>query len=295
MIETLHTLHTLHADLKAGLRAAGIEAPDREARAILTHRTGASWSDLIARPETAVAAAAARLAVDDLRRRQAGEPLARIQGIRGFGAFDFLLGPDTLDPRPETQTLVDAALRRFSGRSPRRILDLGTGSGCILVSLLHAWPAAFGIGVDRAPGACTVARLNADRAGVGARAAFLCGDWGESLSGAFDLIVSNPPYIRSGDIATLSDSVKNHDPILALDGGADGFEAIRRVITAIKKGLTADGAAFIEIGFDQSRDSERLVEDSGLNHIAHHADSAGIPRVVEMSRGDKCKNFLTPP
>lgn len=291
----LKTLETFYRKLKTRFHAAGIDTAELDARMILERRADASWSDLIARPDTPVPENIAKQIESDARAREAGMPLSRLYGIRGFGKLEFLLSPDTLDPRPDTETLIDAALQRFSEHPPKRILDLGTGSGCILISLLYEWPQAFGIGVDRAFGACTTARTNAQKAGVAERAAFICADWGESLSGAFDLIVSNPPYIPSAEIATLSDSVKNFDPILALDGGEDGFAPFRFVITVIKNRLTENGAAFVEIGKGQTRDSKRLVEEAGLNHIGQHSDSSGIPRVVEMSRGDKCKNFLTAP
>lgn len=288
------TLGTVYNILRNTLRVGeSFESADLEARRILEVRAGAGWGDLIARPETPIGPDTLAQIESDVRRRLTGEPLSRIYGSRGFGKLEFALSPETLDPRPETETLVEAALGRFKPTPPARILDLGTGSGCILISLLHEWPQTFGIGVDRAFGVCLAARANARKAGVGDRAAFLCGSWGDSLSGRFDLIVSNPPYIRSGDIPNLPDSVKNFDPILALDGGSDGLEALRFVITVIKNRLTQDGRAFVEIGAEQARDSARLVEEAGLNHIGQYPDSSGIPRIVEMSCGDKCKNFLT--
>ncbi len=292
------TLETLYRRIKTRLRAAGIETADLEARLILEHRAGARWSDLIARPQTMIPAPVLTQIESDIHRREKSEPLSRIYGVREFGKLGFLLAPDTLDPRPDTETLIDAALRRFSKAPPRRILDLGTGTGCILISLLYEWPQSFGIGIDRAFGACATARINAQKADIATRTAFLCADWGTALSSSsafFDLIVSNPPYIPSAEIRDLDDSVKNFDPILALDGGADGFSSFRSVITVIKNHLTEEGAAFVEIGAGQARDSARLVEEAGLNHIGQHADSSGIPRVVEMSRGDKCKIPLTVP
>lgn len=289
------TLDSLYRMLKTRFRTAGIETAELESRIILERHTGAGWGDIIARPETPVSADIALQIEKDAQARESGIPLSRIYSVRGFGKLDLLLTPDTLDPRADTETLVDAALRRLARKPPKRILDLGTGSGCILISLLYEWPQASGIGIDRAFGACTTARINAQKAGVEDRAAFICANWADALSGRFDLIVSNPPYIPSADIPNLSDSVKNFDPILALDGGEDGFDSFRFVITAIKNLLTEDGLAFVEIGAGQARDSERLVEEAGLNHIATYPDSSGIPRVVEMSCGDKCKNFLTAP
>jgi release factor glutamine methyltransferase len=190
-----------------------------------------------------------------------------------------------LDPRPDTETLIEAALKRFKGNPPRKILDLGTGSGCILITLLSEWPQAQGVGVDISPAALDVARENAQINGIASRARFICGDWGEGLDESFDLIVSNPPYIPTQDIETLEKGVRNHDPTRALDGGADGLEAYKAILMAIKKLFSTDGAGFFEIGFSQAQEVARLVANAGFSVRETHPDLAGIQRVVEFDLG----------
>ncbi|KMO27620.1 SAM-dependent methyltransferase, partial [Methylobacterium tarhaniae] len=172
----------------------------------------------------------------------AGEPVARIIGAWEFWGLPFGLSSDTLVPRPDTETLVEAALGLGLGPdAPHRLADLGTGSGCILVALLTEWPQAVGLGIDRSPGACVTARANAARNGVADRAAFAVGDWASALSGPFDVVVANPPYIASEVIAGLSGEVRDHDPRLALDGGADGLDAYRTILAQVPRLLAPGG------------------------------------------------------
>lgn len=280
-------LSEIYRDLSARLRCGGVENPAQEARILIEARGGLTWADIIARPETPVSEACAADMERDVERRISGMPLSRILGVREFYGLSFALGAETLDPRPDTETLVDSAFAAFEKAPPARILDLGTGSGCLLVTLLHKWNRAWGIGVDLSFPALCVARANAIRHGVADRASFLNGVWAESLMGTFDLIVSNPPYIPNQDIRTLSKEVQNHDPILALDGGSDGLEAFRVVIPEIKNRLTPKGVAFVEIGFGQAAEVARLVEKSGLVPSRIHADISGVERVFEIRRGDK--------
>ena len=280
-------LKALYDTLTARLRAGGIETPDLDARLLIAARTGFGWADILARPEVGVTQEGARALERDARGRLEGMPVSRLLGEREFYGLSFMLGSETLDPRPDTETVVEAARKAFQSQPPERILDLGTGSGCLLVTLLHLWPRAWGLGVDRAFGALVLARANATRHAVAARAGFVQGHWGECVDGAFDLIVSNPPYIPNRDIGFLSKEVRNHDPILALDGGKDGLDSIRSVIAEIKKRLAPHGAAFVEIGFGQAPDVARLVEKSGLFPSRTHADLAGVERVFEIRRGDK--------
>jgi release factor glutamine methyltransferase len=280
-------LKALYDTLTARLRVGGIETPEFDARLLITARTGFGWADILARPEVRVTQEEARALECDVQRRLESMPVSRLLGEREFYGLSFMLGPETLDPRPDTETVVEAARNAFKGQWPERILDLGTGSGCLLVTLLHLWPRAWGLGVDRAFGALVLARANAARHAVAARAGFVQGHWGEGVDGAFDLIVSNPPYIPNRDIGFLSKEVRNHDPILALDGGEDGLDSIRSVIAEIKKRLAPHGAAFVEIGFGQAPDVARLVEKSGLSPSRTHADLAGVERVFEIRRGDK--------
>ena len=189
------------------LRAAGLDDPRAEARALLR-----------AVPEHRHEKA--------LAERAAHKPLARIVGHREFWSLDFQLNEATLDPRPDSETLVEAVVQELADRGrPWRLLDLGTGSGCLLLALLSELPAGWGVGVDLAPRAAWQARANAVALELAGRCAFLAGDWGASLAGGFDVVLSNPPYIASAVLPTLAPEVRQHDPALALDGGADGLAA----------------------------------------------------------------------
>lgn len=282
-------LKTFYHHLKSGFGAGGFDSADLEARWIVVHVTGATIVDIMATPDTPVTAAQIQAAEDILKRRLAGEPLSRIFGEREFRGLPFYLSPDTLDPRPDTEVLVEAALAYAATLTePPRILDMGTGTGCILLSLLHALPNAYGVAVDLSPGAVDVARQNARRHGVESRADIRCGSWFEPIRAdeQFHIIVSNPPYIRESVIESLSPEVKNHDPILALSGGFDGLAAYKAIMGDLKKHLFSGGRAFFEIGFDQAEDLARLVDDSHATLIRTQADYGGNPRVVEITYGE---------
>ncbi len=167
------------------------------------------------------------------RAARRGEPLAYILGYREFWSLRFAVSPTTLIPRPESETLIEARWAFRVHPEARRILDLGTGTGCLLIAALTEFPEAFGVGVDRSPDAVRLARDNAVRLGVAGRAGFMCGDWGEALTGRFDLVLSNPPYVESGVIPGLMPEVARFEPRAALDGGPDGLDAYRRLIPAL--------------------------------------------------------------
>jgi release factor glutamine methyltransferase len=218
-------------------------------------------------------------------RRLAGEPVDRIIGSRGFWTLDLAVTPDVLSPRPDTETIVRTALERIGGReAPLRILDLGTGSGAILLALLKELPEATGLGVDVSEAALAVARGNADRTGLEARAAFAKGDWTAGLSGAFDVIVSNPPYIPTGDIASLDREVREHDPHLALDGGRDGLAWYRAICVGIQGLLAPQGFAVLEFGQGQGGDIQRIAEAAGLVFAGFRNDLNGIERVIILNK-----------
>lgn len=256
--------------------------PEVDARYVLNKRAGVTAADLIVAPDSGVPEGAVGLVMRDLERFQTGEPLSRIYEERAFWGMDFVLSPATLDPRIDTEVLIEAVLQRFKDRSPLRILDLGTGSGCILVTLLSLFPQAYGVGVDLSPAALQIARSNAQRHGVDARAGFVCADWGGALEGLFDLVVSNPPYIESDVILDLDENVRKFDPILALDGGQDGLQAYKRIFSDLNRLLDEGGFCFLEIGFDQEEKLTRLIKESRFLLKSVHADSAGHPRVVEI-------------
>jgi release factor glutamine methyltransferase len=221
-----------------------------------------------------------------VRRRASREPISRITGTREFYGQSFLVDESVLDPRPDTETLIEVALALIekTGRreEPLRLLDLGTGTGCILLTLLAELPKAHGLGTDLSPAALRLAEANARRLGVAGRASFLASDWLDAIHGEFDLIVSNPPYIASGEIERLAPEVAHHDPYLALDGGPDGLKAYRRIAAGAARLVAPKGAILVEIGASQApavagllRDGGFLVENDGLSF-----DLGGRPRVV---------------
>ena len=219
------------------------------------------------------------------RRRLSGEPVARILGAWEFWGLPFRLSPETLVPRPDTETLVEATLASIPDHAaPVRILDLGTGSGCILVALLSALPNATGIGLDRSWGALRTARANARDNGVAERAGFVAGDWCDALGARFDRVVSNPPYIASPVIAGLDREVREHDPLAALVGGDDGLNAYRRIVNAASRGLLVPGGSLhLEIGYDQAEAVTALGATAGLQPGGTVRDLAGHARVVSFT------------
>lgn len=261
---------------------AGIETAALDARLLAAAALGGDTTGLLLRGDEVVAPEAAVSLAELTRRRLAREPVARILGQREFWGLPFRLAPETLEPRPDTETIVEAALGRLTGTGPVRILDLGTGTGCLLVALLHERSNAWGLGIDRAPGAARVARSNAEANAVGARAAFLCGDWAEAVIGRFHLVVSNPPYIRAGLIAGLDPEVARHDPRLALDGGEDGLEAYRAIVAELPRLLAPGGAAILEIGFDQAESLRHLAMTAGLDVQEVRRDLGGNERAVTL-------------
>ncbi|WP_454914662.1 peptide chain release factor N(5)-glutamine methyltransferase [Xanthobacter sediminis] len=272
--------------MAAELSVSGVDVPDLEARVLLAHVLDCAPGELLARRDEPLPLAAEREASALLLRRIAGEPVARILGHREFWSLDFLLSPDTLVPRPDTETVVEEALALFPERqAPLRILDLGTGSGAILAALLAERPAALGVGVDRAEGAARAARDNLARARVEERGAVLVGDWGGGLAGGFDLVVSNPPYITHRAMAGLPREVRLHDPVLALDGGEDGLTAYRAIVADLPRLLAPRGAAVLELGAGQEADVAAIAVAAGLK-VAGPArrDLAGIPRALTLRR-----------
>lgn len=276
------TLAALEKALSAALRPVFPETASSDARYMILRRCGYTLTDMIAAPHTPVPARAREALKADLEAVLSGTPLSRIYGERAFYGLDFSLSPETLDPRPDTEVLVNLALERLKGEKCPQILDLGTGSGCILLSILKNHSGARGIGLDRAFGAAVTALGNARRHELAGRAHFLCGNWADSIDGTFDLVVSNPPYIANPAVNHLSEIVRNYDPILALAGGEDGLQAYREIFIQLPRLVKPGGRALLEIGFDQGESIVRLAEESGFSDITVHADSAGLPRVAEI-------------
>jgi len=278
------TVETARRALAKKLHAAGIDSAELDARLLMGAALQLDLTGLITSISRRLATSET-LALDGFaRRRIAGEPVARILGWKEFWGLPLKLSASTLVPRPDTETVVEAALekaRRLAPDRPLRIADIGTGSGAILLALLHELPHAFGIGTDISPEALRTARSNAVNLKLSSRAAFVACDYAAALSDAFDLVVSNPPYVRSSDIAGLATEVRDHDPRPALDGGADGLAAYRALIPQAEALIRPGGALVVEAGHGQSSDIESLMTAAGLTvDCPPKPDLAGVPRAV---------------
>lgn len=266
--------------------AAGLAEPDADAALLLEAATGVSRVALLTDDTEPLRQDAAERLARFAARRLAREPVHRILGQRAFWTLDLAISPAVLDPRPDTETLVEAALA-LAPRPPARVLDLGTGSGALLCALLAEWPDAIGVGVDRSVEACRVARHNVEACGLGARALVMVGEWAEGLAGPFDVVVSNPPYIRSGAIALLDPEVRDHDPHLALDGGADGLCAYRAIIPLAAQLLSPGGLLAVEIGWTQGADVTGFLTQAGFHDVGRRRDLGGRERVVAGRHGKR--------
>jgi release factor glutamine methyltransferase len=281
--DIVRTVAEARRALAATLHAGGLDTPDLDARILLGHALGLDHAAL-------AAAATRRLGVDEenavaalANRRLAGEPIARILGYKEFWSLPLRVDAATLLPRPETETVVEAVLAAIDADGPRsrnlRIADLGTGSGALILALLSELPNAFGVGTDASTKALAVARDNARRLAQ-IRARFIACDVAAALRGPFDAIVSNPPYIASGDIAALAPDVRDFDPHLALDGGADGLHFYRAIAAAAPTLLAPGGVLVVELGIGQAEPVAHLFAAAGLAPSPPYPDLNGTPRAL---------------
>jgi release factor glutamine methyltransferase len=280
----LITIDAARRALAARLQSAGIDSAELDARELIGHALGLDLTGMISAANRALTSDESDRLEALVKRRLTGEPVARIVGHKEFWGLSLSLSPATLVPRPDTETVVELALQmlreRVANRAPR-IADLGTGTGAILLALLSELPEATGVGTDISGEAVETATANAFSLGLAARASFIRCDYASALTGPFDLIVSNPPYISSGDIAGLSVEVRDHDPWAALDGGPDGLAAYRALIPQAARVLAPGAALVVEAGQGQVAQIDALMTAAGLvPHRAPKADLAGIPRAV---------------
>jgi release factor glutamine methyltransferase len=281
------TLGSFLAEAAAALSAAGLDEPRRRVRRLLAGVSGRSEAELLSHPEHELERDEADRLHQALGRLVEGEPLSRVLGRREFWGLSFALSEDTLDPRPESETLVEAVLARITDRSARpSFLDLGTGTGCLLLALLSECPAAIGFGTDIATGAIRTARNNAAELGFADRARFFVGDWGGALSGRFEAIVANPPYIGTGELAQLPPEVRLYDPQRALDGGDDGLRAYRAIASDSPAMLASGGVLAVEVGGGKAPGVAAIFKARGLTIDAVECDLAGVERCV-VARLDK--------
>jgi release factor glutamine methyltransferase len=277
----METRDALVAEVAGALSAAGFEEPRRHARRLVASALAISRADLFGHPDRAVDEQQIGRIRAMLGRMVKREPLSRILGKREFWGLEFALSAETLDPRPETETVVEAVLRRTpERRAPLRFLDLGTGTGCLLLTLLAEFPAASGVGIDIAERAVRTAACNAVALGVADRALFLVGDWGAAVSAKFDAVVTNPPYIASGELRLVPREVACYDPWRALDGGEDGLSAYRAIATHLPRLLVSNGIFVTEVGIDQAEAVVAVMRTNGLDLDGIEKDLAGIPRCV---------------
>ncbi|MBY0382153.1 MAG: peptide chain release factor N(5)-glutamine methyltransferase [Xanthobacteraceae bacterium] len=283
MTLTGHTVEQARRAVSAELNAANIETPDLDARTLLGGILKLDLTGLMTAYERELNDGEAAELANVVQRRISGEPVARILGCKEFWGLPLALSPATLVPRPDTETAVEAALtalKRNNRSDDRlRIADLGTGTGAILLALLSELPNAEGIGTDINPDALATAQRNAQSLGLGARAAFVQSDYAAALDGPFDLIISNPPYIASGDIDGLALEVRAHDPHVALDGGVDGLDAYRAIVPQARQLLKANGILVVEIGQGQEVDVARIMAAAGLE-----SDGLAIPDINGIGR-----------
>jgi release factor glutamine methyltransferase len=275
------TLGSLVAMSAGALSAAGFADPRRHARRLVASALSVAPADLFGHPDRIVSEQEIRRVREILRRALDREPLSRVLQKREFWGLPFALSAETLDPRPETESVVEAVLRRVPDRqTPRRILDLGTGTGCLLLALLSELPASWGIGIDISEGAVRTAAHNARSLGLAGRALFLVGDWGGALSARFDVIVANPPYIASADLALLPREVASYDPRRALDGGDDSLAAHGVIAADLPRLLARDGIFVTEVGIGQADAVAGILTANGVAFGGIDRDLSGIARCV---------------
>jgi release factor glutamine methyltransferase len=285
MLAATRTTAAARHALAEKFRQAGIDSADADARLLMAHALGIDRAELMANGERALSPEETK-AIDTLAaRRLKREPVSRIFGHKEFWTLTLTVTPDVLVPRPETETVIEAALDALQALKLEklRILDIGTGSGALLLALLHEFPNAVGTGTDISAAALDVARANAVCNDLADRCAFIACDIAAGVPGPFDLIVSNPPYVARGDIAMLAREVRDYDPVLALDGGADGLDGYRAIAGQVRGLLAQGGRLIVELGAGQEGAVRALFTKASLNVTAAHDDLAGIPRALSAA------------
>ncbi len=289
------TLGTAYRWAVAELQAAGVDTPQRDARELLAAAAGIDSAMVLVDPGRAVQPEARVVFAGYVERRARGrEPVARILGTRGFYGLELEVTPATLDPRPDTETIIEAARElagqgAWAGRAPRSILDIGTGTGAIIIALLSVFSDAHGVAVDLDERVLETAARNAERAGVTARVELRKASWADGIAGPFDLVVSNPPYIPTAEIAGLDPEVRSHDPRLALDGGLDGLDAYRAIVPRAARLLADGGWLLLEIGAGQESAIDMIADDCSMPAFTgprrRWRDLGGIVRCLGYGRG----------
>jgi release factor glutamine methyltransferase len=269
------------------LHEAGIEEAELDAKLLAAYSLKTDRMGMLLQGGRELTAEEREQYAQLIKRRAEHEPVGRIMGNSEFWGLNFGLNAATLEPRQDSETLIEAALDLYPDhRAPLRMIDLGTGSGCLLLTVLSEFPHATGIGTDAAAAAIDQAISNAETLGLHTRAKFIETSWASGITEQFDLVVSNPPYIASAEIETLMPEVRRHDPRAALDGGADGLDAYRAIAEILPHLLKPTGHAVLEVGHDQAQAVMALLQSMGLKNIRTRRDLAGIERCVLASLQD---------
>lgn len=280
-------IKTLYSQLKARFAQAGLETPELDARLLLEAALNMTQEDILRQSNESVDNATQEKLEEMAQRRLAHEPVSRILGTRHFWKGQFLISKDTLDPRADSETLVEAVLKHANASKPLRILDIGTGTGCLLLSLLQDLPLATGIGIDISADAIKTATANAQELGLSNRAAFITTHWNDYHPDIpFDAVISNPPYIPDGDIANLPPEVRLYDPAQALAGGVDGLTCYREIIGLLPRFLAKNGFVFLEIGHDQAKSVPLLLSELGFLILQAVPDLSGHTRCLVAHPGN---------
>lgn len=277
LIETLNTA-------KQALKDAGIETPFLDAELLLAYVLQKNREFVIGRPEYELSTKEVADFEWFIKRRANFEPVAKIIGIKEFWGREFIVSGATLDPRPDSEALIEKVFEILPNKEVEfKVLDLGTGSGCLLLTILAEYPNSLGVGVDIASDTLHVARSNAEKLGLAKRSDFILNDWLEGMDGKFDLIISNPPYIKNSDIEKLAPEVSVHEPRLALLGGDDGLDCYRQIASQIKNLLNEKAYIVFEFGKGQEEDVRKILEREGMKFISFKNDLTGTPRCIVVS------------
>ena len=275
------TLAAALDDVEARLKEAAIEDPRFESRVLVARAVGLSVGEVLFHSRRPISPAEASQIARYTEERSKRRPVSHIFGEKEFWSLTFEVTPDVLTPRPDTETLVEAALELIPDRDRTlSVLDLGVGSGCILISLLTELPQAYGVGVDIDFDACLVARRNAVRLGLDNRSAIIQGDWISAIGGKFDLVLSNPPYIPIGEIETLEPEVRDYEPRLALSGGRDGLDCYKRILTGVGTVIRPGGSLLLEVGSGQAPLVSAMARQNPLFRVKTTTDLGKVERCV---------------
>lgn len=267
------------------LKGASIPSHALDAELLLAHVLQTTREKIIGYPNQELTPAQQEAFEALITRRANREPMAHILGKREFWGREFKVTKDTLDPRPDSETLIETVLNHYKAKEkPQKILDLGTGTGCLVLTLLAEFPGAAGVGVDLNPGAIKVANANAMHLRLEKHVDFLLQCWAEGITDKFDVIISNPPYIRDGDINCLEPEVSHYEPRLALAGGEDGLHCYRELIPQLAELLSADGIVVLEYGMGQTEDVSAILRSNNLEVIGISCDLAGVERCVTAAK-----------